>query len=88
MPGPCPEPERAGAGDPGPPQFAWAPGSAETGPVPAGLGLDGHALLGGLAAGGFLDGDPDEQDAVLAAEPSWPPVRYGSSLRMSVHIVS
>jgi hypothetical protein len=56
--------------------------------VPAGLGLDGHALLGGLAAGGFLDGDPDEQDAVLAAEPGWPPVRYGSSLRMSVHIVS
>jgi hypothetical protein len=44
MPGSCPEPERPGAGDPGPARFAWAPGSAGAGPVPDGLGLDGQAL--------------------------------------------
>jgi len=50
------------------PQFAWAPGSTGAGPVPAGPGLDGQALLEALAAGGFLDGDLDDQDAVAAEQ--------------------
>jgi Domain of unknown function (DUF222) len=73
-PDPGDEQAAASAGDQ--PGFAWAPGSVETGPVtgdaadagPWPSELDGQALLDGLAAGGFLDGDPDGQDAVLAEE--------------------
>jgi Domain of unknown function (DUF222) len=68
MPGPCPDPQRSGAGDAGAPRFAWVPGSTATGPEPEGPGLDGQVLLEALAAGGFLDGDPGDQDAALAEE--------------------
>jgi hypothetical protein len=62
--------------DAGQPRFAWAEGSADTGPVPAEVpggavgpdGLDYEALLVALAASGRL-ADPDaDQDAVLADE--------------------
>ena len=46
---------------------AGVAGSAGTGPVPS-PGLDWQVLLEALAAGGFLEGDPDDQDAVAAAE--------------------
>jgi Domain of unknown function (DUF222) len=80
MPRQAPEPdpgdEQAAASAGGQPGLARAPGAAEAGPVTgdaadAGAwlsGLDGQALLDGLAAGGFLDGDPDGQDAALAEE--------------------
>ena len=76
VPEPDPGDEQAAASADGQPGFAWTPGSAETGPVTgdaAGAGawpsgLDGQALLDGLAAGGFLDGDPDGQDAAAAEE--------------------
>jgi Domain of unknown function (DUF222) len=41
-------------------------GAAGAGSLP--LGLDHQTLLEALAAGGFLDGDPDDQDTVLADE--------------------
>jgi Domain of unknown function (DUF222) len=71
MPRQAPEPDpdneqAASASDQ--PGFAWAPGSTGTEPVPSGRGLDGQALLEALATGGFLDGDPDEQDAVAAEQ--------------------
>jgi Domain of unknown function (DUF222) len=72
MPRQAPEPdpgdEQAAASTGSQPQFTWVPGSTGTGPVPTGLGLDGQALLDGLAAGGFLDGGLDDQDAVVAEE--------------------
>lgn len=45
----------------------------ETGPgqdfrAPGSGGLDGQVLLEALAAGGFLDGKPDDQDAIMAEE--------------------
>src|SRR5260370_7819749 len=70
---------RDGWGGPG---WAWVPGSADTGPVPAcehpgpqpagrgedGLpgGLDYAALLDALAASGVLDIDPDDQASEVA----------------------
>ena len=66
-PGPGQGDEQAAAPAEGQPQFTWVPGSTGTGPVPS-PGLDWQALLDALAAGGLLDGDPDVQDAVTAAE--------------------
>ena len=71
MPRQAPEPDpgdEQAASSSSQPGFAWVPGSAETGPVPTDPGLDGQALLEALAAGGFLDGDPDGQDTALAEE--------------------
>jgi Domain of unknown function (DUF222) len=65
-PGPGPGDEQAASAE-GQPQFTWVPGGTGTGPVPS-PGLDWQALLDALAAGGLLDGDPDVQDAVTAAE--------------------
>jgi Domain of unknown function (DUF222) len=59
------EPEQSPPATPG---FAWIAGSSSTGPVPEGPVLDGQALLEALAAGGFLDGEPDDQDAAVAEE--------------------
>ena len=81
-PEPDPDDEQAAASASGQQGFAWTPGSAEpgagtgTGPgtgdaADAGArptGLDWQALLEALAAGGFLDGDPDDQDAIAAEE--------------------
>jgi hypothetical protein len=60
------------------PRFVWAKGSAETGNAvtsprpgfraPDSGGLDGQALLEALAAGGFLDGKLEDQDAIMAEE--------------------
>ena len=66
-PKPGPDDEQAAASANGQPQFTWVPGSTGTGPVPS-PGLDWQALLEALAAGGLLDGDPDEQDAVAGEE--------------------
>jgi Domain of unknown function (DUF222) len=62
----------------GQPRFFWVPGSELPGIGPvqgevsdvaaAGDGLDWQALLDALAAGGFLDGRDEDQDAVLADE--------------------
>ena len=59
----------------GRPWFAWAEGSADTGPVPAEVtgavgpdGLDYEALLEALAASGLLADANADQDAVLADE--------------------
>ncbi len=60
-------PERPAADDPDQPRFAWAPGSTGTGPMPT-AGLDYQALLEALAAGGFLDGKEEDQNAVAAEE--------------------
>jgi Domain of unknown function (DUF222) len=72
MPRQAPEPdpgdEQAATSAGSQPQFAWAPSGAEPETAPAGPGLDGQALLEALAAGAFLDGDPDDQDAVLTEE--------------------
>ena len=66
-PGPGPDDEQAAASADGQPQFTWVPGSTGTGPVPS-PGLDWQALLEALAAGGLLDGDPDDQDTAAAEE--------------------
>jgi Domain of unknown function (DUF222) len=80
-PEPDPDDEQAASAS-GQPGFAWAPGSArpELEPGPGSVtgeaadadarpsGLDWQALLEALAAGGFLDGDPDTQDAAVAEE--------------------
>jgi hypothetical protein len=60
------------------PRFVWAEGSADTGNAdtsfdrasrtPDSSGLDGQMLLEALAAGGFLDGKPEDQDAIMAEE--------------------
>jgi len=82
VPEPGPDDEQAAASSGGRPRFAWAPGSTGpagepvSGPVPgsalpgagAAGGLDYQALLEALAAGGFLDGRAEDQDAVLADE--------------------
>ena len=59
MPEPGPDDEQAASGM-GRPGFA--------GPVPPAAGLDWQALLDALAAGGLLDEDPGDQDAVAATE--------------------
>ena len=49
------------------PEFAGAPDSPGTGPMPS-AGLDWQALLEALAAGGFLDGAEEDQEVAAAAE--------------------
>jgi hypothetical protein len=82
VPEPGPDDEQDATSANGQPRFEWVPGS--TGPTgeprPAGLaggavagggwpgGMDYQALLEALAAGGFLDGQADDQDAELADE--------------------
>jgi hypothetical protein len=75
--------QRAAPGSPDWPTFVWVPGSElpgvgpVAGPVPPDLtggvgggsaGLDWQVLLEALAAGGFLDGREEDQDAELADE--------------------
>ena len=81
---PDPDDEQTAASASGQQGPIWVPGSAEPesepepgpGSVTGGgaddgarpSGLDWQALLEALAAGGFLDGDPDDQDVVAAEE--------------------
>jgi Domain of unknown function (DUF222) len=74
--GPADSDRAAGSAD-GPPWVAWVEGSELSGPgqTPGGSvggvwpdGLDYQALLEALAAGGFLDGRDEDQDAELADE--------------------
>ena len=72
-PGAGQDDERPAASASGPPRFAWAPGSTgpaaeQDGSESASPGLDWQALLEALAAGGFLDGKEEDQDAVAAEE--------------------
>jgi hypothetical protein len=70
-PGPDDDPTTAAESRPSPGSTGAGPAGTAGGAVPGGGwpgGLDYQALLEALAAGGLLDGQADEQDAVLADE--------------------
>jgi hypothetical protein len=66
-PGPGQDDEQAADSATGQPEFAGAPDSPGTGPMPS-AGLDWQALLEALAAGGFLDSAEEDQEVAAAAE--------------------
>ncbi len=74
MPDPSPGGEEPVPGAPGRPGFAWLPGSADTGPVPAALfagGPAGGGPAGGGPAGGGSPGGEPGPDAGLPRGLDW-----------------